>query len=208
MNVNRILQHEPTMRNRAEAGITLAPHLQHLDHDAVTLVSISEHSAEVAQEIAEHLDVPHLPMFVRPLYVPDKPPHCFGAFAEGDHYLLDHDMIRSCDVDLAQVETILDQLKQEYEQWQSHSERQHPCESLHGRIAVVIDDVLNCALTIQVATQAVRTCDPSKIIIAAPVASPDLADALQNRVDEVICPLQPRHTEPAARWFHTPEPVH
>ena len=208
MNVNRILQHEPTMRNRAEAGVTLAPHLQHLDHDAVTLVSISDHSAEVAREIAEHLDMPHVPMFVRTLHLSDKQPHCFGAFAEGDHYLLDHDMIRSCSVELEQVEKELDKLQQDYAQWHARFRRQPLHESLHGRIAVIVEDVLACALTIQVATQAVRRCDPSKIIIAAPVASPDLADALQNRVDEVICPLQPRHTEPAERWFHTPEPVH
>lgn len=60
-----------------------------------------------------------------------------------------------------------------------------------NRTVVIIDDGIATGYTIRAAVQWLKTLHPAKIIIAAPVAPPDIIEQLTTEVDTVICPFQP-----------------
>jgi predicted phosphoribosyltransferase len=51
------------------------------------------------------------------------------------------------------------------------------------------------------AIDAVKQLNPQKIIVAIPVAPLDSIKSLQQMVDEVICPLQPRQLSSIGQWY-------
>jgi putative phosphoribosyl transferase len=56
-----------------------------------------------------------------------------------------------------------------------------------GRVAIVIDDGVATGATTRAALRATRLREPSKLVLAVPVAPTDTLAALREEADDVIC---------------------
>lgn len=66
-----------------------------------------------------------------------------------------------------------------------------PRPSIQGRSVILIDDGLATGSTMRAAATALRNMQPSKIIVAVPVAAAETCADLRSEVDEVICGATP-----------------
>lgn len=67
-----------------------------------------------------------------------------------------------------------------------------PLPDLRGKTVILVDDGLATGLTMAVAIKEVRSSQPQKIILAAPVAPPQAVEKLKNLVDQtVILKIEP-----------------
>jgi predicted phosphoribosyltransferase len=76
-----------------------------------------------------------------------------------------------------------------------------PPPSLEGRCAVVVDDGLATGASMKAALTAVRRQGPGRVVLAVPVAPPEVLAGLAPWVDEEVCPVQPPHMEAVGAWY-------
>ena len=66
---------------------------------------------------------------------------------------------------------------------------------------ILIDDGLATGSTMRAAAAALRKQDPSRIVVAVPVAPAEACEALQTEVDEVICAATPEPFHGVGLWY-------
>jgi predicted phosphoribosyltransferase len=60
-----------------------------------------------------------------------------------------------------------------------------------GRVVILVDDGLATGSTMRAAVAAVRRRGPAEVVVAVPIAAPDVAAALARDVERVVCPWTP-----------------
>ncbi len=72
---------------------------------------------------------------------------------------------------------------------------------LEGRTAIVIDDGIATGATVRASLRAVRARNPERLVLAVPVAPPDVADSLAAQVDDLICLHRPSPFGAIGRYY-------
>jgi putative phosphoribosyl transferase len=152
---------------------------------------------EVARVLGGILDV----WVVRKPGVPFQPELGMGAIAEGPAVVLDRLMVRELEVsrtdlfDVAQRE--MNEVRRRVERFRGG--RATP--ELRGRVVILVDDGIATGGTMRAAIRAVGKRRPARLILAVPVASPDVITALAQQVDEVVCLYQPHPLFAVGLWY-------
>jgi putative phosphoribosyl transferase len=78
-----------------------------------------------------------------------------------------------------------------------------------GKTAIVVDDGMATGSTMQAAVEALRTLGPRSIVVAVPVAAPEVVTRMERVADEVVSLLTPRSLIAVGAWYRqfgqTPE---
>ena len=173
--------------DRADAGRRLAQHLGPFRGQDVVVLALPRGGVPVAFEVAKALRAPLDVLVVRKLAVPFQSELAFGAIAEGGARVINDAVLKQTgltDAEIADVEDVeLAGL-----QWQVHLyRRERERVPLTGRLALIVDDGFVTGATAKAACQAVRAQGVDRIVIAAPVGSPDAVDTLRSCADEMVC---------------------
>jgi putative phosphoribosyl transferase len=68
-----------------------------------------------------------------------------------------------------------------------------PPVEVRGRAVVVVDDGIATGTTVRAALQALRRRQPARLVLAVPVAPPEVIVALRAQVDDLVCLSQPAY---------------
>jgi putative phosphoribosyl transferase len=71
-----------------------------------------------------------------------------------------------------------------------------------GRTALVVDDGIATGATMRVALRCVRRRQPSRLVLAVPVAPPETVESLRSEVDEVVCLSTPSLFGAIGYFYH------
>ncbi|NOR56799.1 MAG: phosphoribosyltransferase [Sulfurovum sp.] len=192
----------PPIRNRISAGKELAEALQSYQGlDNVIVLGLPRGGVPVAFEIAKKLKAPLDLMLVRKLGVPSYRELAMGAIASGDIKVLNPQVIHSYGISEAQIEEVEKREREELDRRAVAYRGQRPYPDLNDKIVIIVDDGLATGATMHAAIDAVHLQNPRSIVIAIPVAPPESISALRQKVDEVICPLQPTELSSIGQWY-------
>lgn len=170
--------------NRIDAGQQLATKLLHLADEHPVVLGLPRGGVPVAAEVARALHAPFDIIVVRKLGIPFEPEVAMGAIGEDGAYLLDQRLIQGTavtDEDIAFVEA---QERALLEARVSRLRAIRPRIDLQGRTAVIVDDGIATGSTAAVACDIARTLGAKKVVLAVPVAPPDVLSRFH--ADEVI----------------------
>ena len=145
----------------------------------------------IAYEVAKALDIPLDVIVVRKLGVPYQPELAMGAIGEDGVRVLDARVIRAAGVNEAQIRMVEDRERVELARRAVEFRRGRDRLDLNGATALVIDDGIATGSTARAATEVVRKLGARKVVVAAPVASPEAVRLLSNIADEVVCLAAP-----------------
>ncbi|WP_332691477.1 phosphoribosyltransferase [Devosia sp.] len=175
--------------NRKDAGERLARALQKFRNDRPVVIALPRGGVPVGAEVAHALDAPLELLIVRKIGLPQQPELAMGAIVDGNEPVVfrNEDVIAMAKVSEANFAAIRDRELAEIDRRRQRYLAQRPFPPLTDRTVIVVDDGIATGATIRVAIRALRTRHPRRIVVAVPVASPDVLRTLQGEADDVIC---------------------
>jgi erythromycin esterase-like protein/predicted phosphoribosyltransferase len=189
-------------RDRAEAGRRLAAQLrQYAGRDDVVVLGLPRGGVPVAYEVASELGVPLDVYLVRKLGLPGHEELAFGAIATGGVRVLNKELIERLRLPAEWVEAIDAKERRELERRERVYRGEGPPPDLAGRTVILVDDGLATGSTMLAAVQAVRQDDPATVVVAVPVAAPDVCETLRQVADEVVCAATPQPMRAVGLWY-------
>lgn len=176
-------------RTRQEAGQRLAAALASFRKERPVVLALPRGGVPVASEIADALDAPLDLMLVRKIGVPDQPEFAMGAVAEGAPpvTLRNEPVVRALRIASKDFEAVRDRELIEIERRRRAYLGDRRRIDVAGRAAILVDDGIATGMTMRAAARAIALRRPSQLVIAAPVASSEIARDLRREFGKVVC---------------------
>ncbi len=173
--------------NRRDAGKQLASRLSQYKHHANAIVlGIPRGGIVVADEIAQALHAPLDVMITRKLGAPDNPELAIGAVASDGTLFLDRVLIHQLHISSEQVAreraAQLHEIRRRIELYR----RDRPPLTLQNKLAILVDDGIATGATTIAALRALKNQNAARLVLAVPVAPPQVVSALRAECDEVV----------------------
>jgi predicted phosphoribosyltransferase len=177
-------------KNRLEAGEKLASMLGGLK-DNVLVLAIPRGGVVVAAPIARALKAPLDVIIPRKVGVPANPELAIGAVTQDGYVLWNEELkgrlrLKEADLRFA-VEEALQEIRRRLLFYRGDS----PPPIVRGKTVVLVDDGIATGFTVKAALRSIALQDPSLLILAVPVAPPEVIPEMAKEVDEVVCLATP-----------------
>ena len=184
--------------DRVDAGRRLAERLRHLRGEDVVVLGLPRGGVPVAAEVARGLDASLDVIVVRKLGVPSRPELAMGAVGEDGVLVVNERVVHASEVEFAEVE------RREREEVQRSARRfrgERAGLLLAGRTALVVDDGVATGSTARAACRVARAQGAARVVLAVPVCRRDVAGALGDVVDEVVCLVAPEGFSAVGQFY-------
>ena len=188
--------------NRVEAGAELASRLAHLaNRTDVIVLGLPRGGVPVAAEVARRIGAPLDVFVVRKLGVPTHRELAMGAIASGGARVLNQNVISWLHIPDSVIRAAEAEESKELERQDRLYRGNRPPLDLGHKIVVLVDDGLATGSTMRAAVQAVRRLEPSRVVVAVPVGSPEACQSLSAICDAVVCPRIPATFSAVGQWY-------
>jgi len=167
----------------------------------VIVLALPRGGVPVGYEVALALNAPLDIFLVRKLGLPGREELAIGAIASGGVRVLIQDIIRVLNVPEEVINIVARQELQELGRREHHYRGDRPAPEIRDRKVILIDDGLATGASMRAAVVGVRGQHPSRIVIAVPAAAPELCNAFQFEVDEMVCAITPEPFYGVSRWY-------
>ena len=176
-------------RNRLDAGRKLAHALASYKDQHPVILALPRGGVPVAAEVAAALEAPLDLILVRKVGVPTQPELAMGAVVDGSAPIIvrNDDVIRFAGVDDSEFKAMCEHEFAEIERQRQRYLGDRPRIDVAGRVAIVIDDGIATGATTRAALRATRMHNPSRLVLAVPVAPTDTLAAMREEADQVVC---------------------
>jgi predicted phosphoribosyltransferase len=124
-----------------------------------------------------------------------------GAIAEGPAVVLDRSIVSHLGVGAAEITEVARHEMGVVRRRVERFRKGRPPPELRGRTVILVDDGIATGGTMRAAIRAVKKRRPARLVLAAPVASPDIVQSLAGDVDEVVCLFQPYPMYAIGMWY-------
>lgn len=172
-------------RDRMQAAESLSKELAAHSTDHPLVLGIPRGSIPMAKFISDRLHGDLDVILVHKLGAPDNPEFAIGSVSEfGTVYI--SEAVKWYPNSSHYIENeIREQLVHLKSRRDSYSPIRAPI-SPKGRTVIIVDDGIATGATMVSAVRAIRSQNPHKIIVAAPVASTSAVDMIKNEVDHLV----------------------
>lgn len=168
--------------DRINAGYALAQELKSYKHEDGIVLAIPRGGLPVGYEVAVELDWPLSIVLTKKIGHPDNPEYAIGAVSLLDSVVLPRSGIPSAYIDNAII-TLRTRLQEIYRQY-TGSRKPVP---VAGKTVIVTDDGIATGHTLLATVKMLRQQNPTRIIVAVPVASREAGIKLARAADEFKC---------------------
>jgi predicted phosphoribosyltransferase len=155
----------------------------------------------VAYEVAKALDAPLDVFIVRKLGVPGHEELAMGAIASGGTRVLNQDVVGPLHISPQTIDRVTAHEKVELERRERLYRGGRPSPIVKDRVVILIDDGLATGATMRAAVGALRRQQPRQLIVAVPIAAPEICVELRGQADSVVCAVTPRPFFGVGRWY-------
>ncbi len=175
-------------QDRREAGRRLAKELASFKgRSDVIVLGIPRGGVVIGHEIAQALGVPLDVYITRKIGAPHNPELAIGAVASDGTLILDEKLANRLGVSQEYIDAESDRQKTEIERRITEYRGEIPAPELDDKIVILVDDGVATGATTLATIRAIRSQQPSQLILAVPVGPRDTIDSLKREVDQLFC---------------------
>lgn len=202
MNAGRYDETQAVFQDRTDAGQQVAGKLTKFkDRTDAIVLALPRGGVPVAYEVASALNLPLDVFVVRKLGSPGYEEMAMGAIASGGVRVLNSYVINQLNITDEVIDRVTEKERQELQRREEKYRGNRPFPQLEGKIVILIDDGLATGATMAAAVHAVQEYDPTYVVVAVPVASPETCAEFEALVDEVVCVLTPPSFRAVGSWY-------
>jgi putative phosphoribosyl transferase len=189
-------------RDRTEAGRLLVEKLrEYANRDDVVVLALPRGGVPVGFEVARTLNAPLDVFLVRKLGLPGHEELAMGAIASGGIRVLNRDVVHGVGIPEAVIDRVAETEERELERREREYRGDRPAVDMRGRTVILVDDGLATGSSMRVAAIASRKKQPAEIIVAVPVAPPEICAEFEAVVDKVVCAATPQRFRAVGQWY-------
>ncbi len=189
-------------RNRRDAGKKLAQKLLRYANDPdVIVLALPRGGVPVGYEVALTLNVPLDIFLVRKLGLPGQEELAIGAIASGGIRVLNEDIIHALSIPEEVINRVVQRELQELQRREHLYRGDRPAPQVRARTVILVDDGLATGASMRAAVAGLRAQNPKRIVIAVPTAAPQVCEAFEHEVDEIVCAITPEPFVGVGRWY-------
>lgn len=194
----------PFFRDRRQAGAELAKALSQYRDKEVIVFGLPRGGVVTARAVADVLHAPLDVLIVRKLRHPIQKELAIGAITDAGEVVLNSPAASTAQPAwLEEEQRQLRQAQDSRKRFVGASAR----PSCQGKVAIVIDDGIATGSTMKAALGAIRSREPAKVVVAAPVAPPEVFDRFQDLADDVVVPHTPQGFYAIGQFYEDFSPV-
>jgi putative phosphoribosyl transferase len=186
--------------DRAAAGLSLAEALRGRIVGPSVVLAIPRGGVLVAVPVASVLAAPLDIVVPKKLGAPGRPELGIGAVAPGVR-VLDAALIARLGVTPEYLEAEIDREEREIVRRTRAYRGDRPPPRLEGRTAVVVDDGIATGGTARAALRWARAAGAARVVLAVPVAPPEVAGLFGEDADEVVILVTPSRFHAVGAWY-------
>jgi predicted phosphoribosyltransferase len=187
-------------RDRAAAGEVLASRLgSYAGRADVLVLGLVRGGVPVAAVVARRLGAPLDVLVVRKLGVPWAAEVAFGALGPGAVRVFNDDIASR--LPPADITAVVSREETELRRREELFRAGRGPLDLTGRVAILVDDGLATGATARAAVAAAYRLGAARVVLAAPVGSPEAVAQLRASADEVVCPVAPSRFAAVGRFY-------
>lgn len=179
--------------DRNDAGRRLAARLLAYKGTHPVVLALPRGGVPVGYEVATQLHAPLDIVLVRKIGAPLQPELALGAIVEGNpvQRFINRAIVTELGVPQSYIEEEISREAREIERRRSAYLRGRAPVAVAGHVAIIVDDGIATGATMRAALRAIRSRDPSQLVLAIPVAPASALEELRAEVDDIVCVLAP-----------------
>ena len=191
-------------KDRISAAKLLLKKLEKYRNQNVLVAGIPRGAMPMAKVIADDFGVPLTAVLAHKISAPDASELAVGSIGLSGHiHRLPHSLVYGANTAYFQAQAA-EELKR-LRQRQSRYQLGNP--DFKDRTVIIVDDGIATGATATCAIHEVRSQKPQRIILATPVASPEVADRLRPLVDEFVALYLPQNMYAIGQFYENFEQV-
>ncbi len=190
-------------RDRSQAGRLLAQKLKadYANKPDVLVLGLPRGGVPPAYQVAKVLNAPLDICLVRKLGEPGAKEIAIGAIGTGGIMLLDSDLVEELKIAEKTLKQIIVREWQELERREKVYRGSRPLPDLSEHTIILVDDGIATGWSMKAAISIVKQQQPKRIVVAVPIAFPDVYEELKEEVDEVVCLIAPKPLRAISLWY-------
>jgi predicted phosphoribosyltransferase len=189
--------------NRVDAGQQLADALKHFRAFRPLILALPRGGVVVGAAVARQLSCLLDVLLVKKLRAPDNPELAIGAVCEEGRAFINEEIVQMTGADRAYVEREIAERRDEIAGQRRRYRAVKPRISPAGMTTILVDDGLATGATMMAAVQATALAAPRKLVVAVPVAPPEVMRGINTmkEIDEAICLLTPAYFSGVGQFY-------
>ncbi|MFE0757322.1 phosphoribosyltransferase [Inquilinus sp. NPDC058860] len=190
-------------RDRRDAGRRLAAALARYRDLRPIILALPRGGVPVGFEVARALAAPLDVLLVRKIGAPGYPELGLGAVVDGadPHVVLTDSVMREVMPASGYVEAETERQLAEIERRRRLYRGGRPAPSIVGHVVILVDDGIATGGTVTAALQGLAAARPARLVLAVPVAPPEVLETLSRLADDVVCLSAPHVFGAVGRFY-------
>lgn len=189
-------------KDRTEAGQMLAHQLSaYANRRDVLVLALPRGGVSVAYEVAVALNAPLDAFVVQKLGTPGCEDLAMGAVASGGFRVINSEVVLSHRIPCALIDRVAKRASRQLHRREHFYRGNNPSPDAFDSTVILVDDGIATGATMRAAILALRQQQPTRIVIAVPIAPVKTYAQLRTDVDEIFCLLTPERLYGLSGWY-------
>ncbi len=169
----------------------------------VIVLALARGGLPVGSQVAKSLGSPLDVFLVQKLGVPGQEELAMGAITSGGVRSINPSIVETLHLSESDIESAVREEEKELRRREDVYRGDNHPENIEGRLAILVDDGLATGASMKAAVRACAKQNPASLIVAVPVASPDVCADLEGEesIDEVRCLETPQPFGAVGAWY-------
>ncbi|XVH32880.1 phosphoribosyltransferase [Haloferacaceae archaeon DSL9] len=179
--------------DRTDAGDQLAERLLAVGVEADLVLAIPRGGLPVGRAVADRLGAPLDVVVAEKLGAPFNPELAIGAVAGDGSRWLNDELIAQLNIDADYLDRVSEKEAASAREKVTAYRAGEPLPAVADKRVVLVDDGVATGATAIACLRQLRANDAARIVLAVPVAPPEMVDALRDEADDIVVVDTPRY---------------